>query len=196
MSVDTILIGTTIALALIAPVVYSVSMVRGVSKPARMTRFIVWLAAFISLISLWADGSTGAVWLAGIFAFRNFFLFLMSLKYGVGGTTTIDKWSLGLALIGLVGWQVVGDPLIALIFAIIADFIGFIPTFVKTYKEPGSEGPGFYYVETLAVTLNIVMIGAWTQDLLFPGYILLSNLIVLSLIFRVKIFGTTQNEPQ
>lgn len=183
---DTVLIVFSITLALIAPIVYSVSMVRGVSKPARMTRFIVWLAASISLISLWAEGSTGAIWLAGVFAVRNLFLLGMSFKYGVGGFTKLDLICLGTALVGLIGWQIAGDPLIALVFAIIADFIGFIPTFVKTYRDPTSEGPGFYYIETLAVTLNIILIGAWSQDLLFPGYILLSNLIVLSLIFRSK----------
>ena len=187
MSLDILLISSSIALALIAPIVYSVSMVHGVSKPARMTRFIVWLAASISFISLLVEGSTGAIWLAGVFAFRNLFLLGMSFKYGVGGFTRLDLACLAVALLGLVGWQIVGDPLIALVFAIIADFIGFIPTFVKTYKDPNSEGPGFYYIETLAVTLNLILIGAWSQDLLFPGYILLSNIIILWLIFRKRL---------
>lgn len=150
--------------------------------------FIVWLAASISLVSLWAEGSTGAIWLAGVFAFRNFFLLLMSFKYGVGGIGGIDRWCLLIAIAGLIGWQITGDPLVALIFAILADLVGFIPAFVKTYMDPESEGPWFYYIETLAVLLNIIVIGAWTQDLLFPGYILLSNIIMVGLIFRKRIF--------
>lgn len=185
MESSTILIGTSISLALIAPIVYAASMVQGRSKPARMTRFIVWLAAFISFISLWADGSQGAIWLAGVFAVRNFFLLLMSFKYGVGGWSRIDKICLVLAILGLIGWQVFGDPLIALIFAIVADFVGFIPAFVKTYKQPDSEGPMFYWIETAAVILNIIVIGMWTVDLLFPAYILLSNIVMLALIFRL-----------
>jgi hypothetical protein len=182
----------SIALALIAPVVYSVSMVQGVSKPARMTRFIVWLAATISFVSLWADGSQGAIWIAGVFAIRNAFLLIMSFRYGLGGWTSIDKVCLVLAIIGLVGWQVFGDPLIALIFAIFADFVGFIPAFIKTYRLPKSEGPWFYYIETIAVLLNIIFIGAWSVDLLFPGYILLSNVIMIGLIYKIPQFVFTK----
>lgn len=184
---ETTLIAATVSLALISPIVYAISMVKGRSKPARMTRFIVWLAATISFFSLWADGSTGAVWLAGVFAFRNSFLLVMSLRYGVGGKTKIDLWCLVIAIAGLVGWQISGDPLIALLFAIAADFIGFLPALIKTYFEPTSEGPWFYYLESTAVILNIVLISAWSLDLLFPVHILLSNLMMLALIFRTKI---------
>jgi len=164
-------------------------MVQGRSKPARMTRFIVWLAASISFFSLWVDGSTGAVWLAGVFAFRNTFLFLMSLKYGMGGVTRIDQYSLVIAIAGLVGWQVSGDPLIALLFAILADFVGFIPALVKTYKSPSSEGPWFYYLESTAVLLNIIVIGMWSIDLLFPVHILLTNILMIGLVFRKRLVG-------
>lgn len=187
MTLTATLIAASIALALISPAVYGMSMVQGRSKPARMTRFIVWLAASISFFSLWADGSTGAIWLAGVFALRNTFLFLMSLKYGMGGVTTIDKYSLVIAIAGLIGWQIAGDPLVALLFAIAADFVGFVPALVKTYKEPNTEGPWFYYLETTAVVLNIVVIGAWTIDLLFPVHILLTNLMMIALIFRSRL---------
>ncbi len=184
MTVTAALITLSVALALISPIVYAISMVQGCSKPARMTRFIVWLAATISFFSLWADGSTVAVWLAGVFAFRNTFLLLMSLKYGVGGVTTIDKYSFVIAIAGLIGWQLAGDPLVALLFAIAADFVGFVPALIKTYKEPSSEGPWFYYLESTAVLLNIIVIGAWSIDLLFPVHILLTNVLMLGLIFR------------
>ncbi|MFT7507635.1 MAG: hypothetical protein ACI92I_000798 [Acidimicrobiales bacterium] len=118
------------------------------------------LPAFISFVRLWAEGGTGAIWLAGVFDFRNFLLLLMSLQYGMGGIEVIDGWCLFIALTGLIGWQITGDPLIALVFAIIADLVGFIPAFVKTYKDPTSEGPWFYYIETMSVILNIIMIGA------------------------------------
>jgi hypothetical protein len=189
MDVTTLLIAASIILALVSPIVYGVSMVQGRSKPARMTRFIVWLAASISFFSLWADGSTGAVWLAGVFAFRNTFLLLMSLKYGMGGVATVDKYSLVIAITGLIGWQLSGDPLIALLFAILADFVGFVPALIKTYKEPDTEGPWFYYLETTAVLLNIVVIGAWSIDLLFPVHILLTNIFMLGLIFRGKVMS-------
>ena len=188
METDAILIFLIVALALISPVVYSISMFNGVSKPARMTRFIVWLAATISFASLWVGESAGAIWLAGVFAFRNTFLLLMSFKYGVGGMSKLDLWCLGIAAAGLLGWQISGNPLVALLFAITADFIGFIPALIKTYHKPDSEGPWFYYIETTAVLLNVILIGAWTLDLIFPIHILVTNIIMLALIFRVKLF--------
>lgn len=183
---DNYLIASSIAMALISPVVYGFSMVNGVSRPARMTRFIIWVAATISLFSLIADGSTGAVWLAGIFSIRSFFLFVMSLKYGLGGWGKIDKASLALSALGLLAWQIFDQPLMALSAAIAADLIGFIPAYVKTWKEPSSEGPWFYVIEAAAVVLNIILIGEWSIDLVFPVYILISGLIMLAIIFLNK----------
>lgn len=191
MDIETLLIASTVCLALISPIVYAVSMVQGVSKPARMTRFIVWLAAAIAFISLWAGGSTSAIWLAGVFAFRNTFLLVMSIKYGIGGTTKIDFWCLAIALSGLVGWQISGNPLVALLFAVAADFIGFVPALVKTYFDPSSEGPWFYYLESTAVILNIILIGAWSIDLIFPLHILTMNILMIGLIYRPKFMITS-----
>jgi len=109
----------------------------------------------------------------------------MSIKYGVGGWTTIDQWCLVIAGGGLFGWQLTGDPFVALLFAILADFVGFVPALVKTYHQPNTEGPWFYYLESTAVILNIIVIGAWSLDLLFPAHILLSNIMMLAIIFRV-----------
>ncbi len=66
-------------------------------------------------------------------------LFSLYRKVGIWHTTKFDYFFLGLGIIGLVLWQTLNIPVLALIFAILADFSFGIPTIIKTYKKPNSE---------------------------------------------------------
>lgn len=179
-----ILVIASTILALISPVIYAASMVRGESKPARMTRFIVWLASTISFFSLLFWNSEGALFLAGIFMIRNVFLLGMSTKYGVGWRDRVDQVCLVIAVGGLVCWRLFDEPLWALLASIVADIVWYFPAYLKTWKEPKSEWPMFYFIEIVAIVLNIIVIGAWSIDLLFPGYILVSGVAMLAVIYK------------
>ena len=68
--------------------------------------------------------------------------------------------------------------------AILADTIGYIPTFVKTYHEPKSEDPLFFGIELFAALFAVFAVWEWRVDILFPLYFVASCVVVLSLIYR------------
>ena len=95
---------------------------------------------------------------------------------------TIYRWwdaaCLVLCISALVLWALSGDALIALGFAITADAIAFIPTLVKSYREPFSEPPYLWFLFSLT---GLLAAGSATADfpsLAFPIYYFLANAVL------------------
>ncbi|MEI7818550.1 MAG: hypothetical protein WCI47_00335 [bacterium] len=181
------IIGTLI-LSLISPISYTRSMVSGKSKPHRVTRFIVWLASLAGILGvLQSDNLAGQIF-ALIFFLRATYLLGMSLKFGVGGSNTLDKICLGLGLLALLAYLTTQNGILTISLGILADLIGYIPTFVKTYHEPKSEDPLFFSLEGIASLFAIFAIWQFRADILFPIYFTLSSATVVILIYRKTIF--------
>ncbi len=106
----------------------------------------------------------------------------------MGGFSKVDITSLVIALIGIVLWQVTKNPVVALYFAILANFTGFVPTLIKTYKLPHTEIYMFFLMDTFAGLFSLMAVKAWTpEQISYPIYILLINLVEVLLVIRPRI---------
>ena len=56
----------------------------------------------------------------------------------------------GVALVGIVLWQLTDRPVLAIVFCIVADLFATLPTLRKAYADPGSEHAPSYLVSVLA----------------------------------------------
>lgn len=182
------IIGTLI-LSLISPISYTKSMLAHKSKPHRVTRLIVWLASIAGILGVLHDANFAGQVFAFIFFARATYLLIMSLIYGVGGATKLDKTCLVVGVLALVAYVVTGSGLLAVLLGILADLIGYIPTFVKTYHTPSSEDPTFFAIEGLASLFGVIAVGSLQVGILFPVYFVVSSLIVLLLIYRKKVLS-------
>jgi len=111
----------------------------------------------------------------------------MSLIYGVGGVSRLDIYCLVIAVLALVLYTVTGNGLLAISFGIVADLVGYIPTFVKTWHKPKSEDPTFFIIEGVASLLGVIAIWELRADILFPVYFVLSSMTVVILIYRKQL---------
>ena len=66
-------------------------------------------------------------------------VFILSLKFGMGGASKLDRICLLLAGILLVYWVGTKDSYISTVCAVIIDGIGAVPTLVKVYHHPQTE---------------------------------------------------------
>lgn len=107
--------------------------------------------------------------------------------YGIGGRTRLNGICLGLGITGLLAYTVTGNGLLAVTFGILADVVGYIPTFVKTFKDPTSEDPVFFALEGAASFLAVLAVGSAEIGIVFPIYFVLSSTIVLVLIYRDRL---------
>lgn len=166
---------------------YVIDIFRGNTKPHRMTRFIVFFILSLSCFSILAsDGNFGAKLYATYGFIHGGILFGASMWRGMGGTSRLDWICLAIASIGIIGWQVTGNPMVGVWFSIIADLAAYIPAFVKTYQLPETESHWLYSLGLLASGLTLI---AYPLDAvsIFQIYIIVSCIIMLVLIFRKQI---------
>jgi hypothetical protein len=183
-----ILVTVSSLLVICAFIVYMVAIWKGEARPHRTTRFVVLLIEALTTATLFAQGNTTAIWLAGVFTLSSIVIFILSLKNGMGGWAKADILCLVIALVGIILWKVTANPLTGLFFSILADFAGCVPTFIKTYKYPHTEVWTFYVIGFAAVVINMMAIEKWTVgEFAYPLYILLVDLAMIILILRKDI---------
>ncbi|MBD3362991.1 hypothetical protein GF362_04695 [Candidatus Dojkabacteria bacterium] len=172
-------------LALISPIIYSIEIIRGNARPHRTTRLVLLIITSLSTVSLLAQGNKTAVWLAFASMLQSTVIFLLSLKYGMGGKSGFDILCLLIAFLGIILWQVTRNPIFGLVFSVFADFIGMVPAILKTYRQPETEVWLFFALDTIAALLNLLVVSNYTfSEVLFPVYIFVINLVMVFLALR------------
>ena len=181
------LIITSSILALISPLTYVYAILKGQAKPHRTTRLVLLLITSLTTISLFPQQDRGAIYLAAVSTLQSVIIFILSLKYGMGGYAKSDLTCLGIALLGIILWQVTQNPILGLYSAILADFTGMIPALVKTFYKPETESWYFYGLDVGAALFSTLAINSETlSSYAYPLYILLINLIMVLLIVRPR----------
>jgi len=104
------------------------------------------------------------------------FVFLLSLRHGIGKISRVDSICLVLAILLLIYWLTLKETRISTVFAVIIDGIGAIPTLIKTYHHPETEtypqwtlaGIGGLFTMLAVPSLDWVL-------LIYPAYVFLMN---------------------
>src|SRR6185369_8405795 len=90
-----------------------------------------------------------------------------------------------IAGLGIVIWQITKDPVLALYASILADFTGFFPTLVKTYKQPLTESFWYFFLNLFVAGFNGLAIQGWTlQNASYPVYLTVMNAVMVLLVVR------------
>lgn len=179
-------------LAVVAVVPYIKDILHGSTRP-NIVSWALWV--LFLLTSILAQISAGASWslifIIGDFIGTSTILVLCLIGYGYSRYGWIEWVCLGLAIVAIISWQLTHQPLLAIIFAIIADLMASIPTVVKAYVDPWSEHPSQWIIICLASALGILsttIINA--PNLIFPAYLLFIN----GLIGLLSFFGRHSNQ--
>jgi len=178
----------SVIIGLMAPLVGIYSMLKKKFRPQRMTRFLLVSLNFLFVGTLFAQGDRNAIYLASAILLSNLVVFVLSIKYGIGGTTKLDIFILFMTIFSLFIWQSTRNPVLGLVMSIITDFIAVIPTLVKTWVIPETEEWRFYIVDSISGFFNILSISVFTiGKLAFPLYVFfISSTLGLIIILRKK----------
>lgn len=178
------------ALAFVSYIVYIHAIVKGKAKPHRTSRFVVLLITTLSTASLFAQGSIVAIWLSAIFMIGSCVVFLLSLRFGMGGREKTDIACLVIAVIGIIVWKQTANPVYALFASIGADFVGQIPMLIKTYRHPETEVWTFYFLDVLAALVSVLALTEVTvRESVFPMYIIFIDGLTIYFILRRRLIA-------
>lgn len=166
---------------------YMVDIVKGRARPARAARLMFFLLLIITLAQQHSLDSGYAMVITVAELVSSTMLLLLAFKYGVGGLSRTDIICYGLLLVSLGVWISTKNSLLALHISIFADTAAFWPTLEKTWRNPKSETPLFFWGGVVAPLFSIAAAGTLQYSMIvFPLYLSLVNLAELGLIYFAK----------
>jgi len=146
--------------------------------------FITAIGAFAML----AEGSTWAVALifantvmCSIIAFSA-----IATKAGVWSTGIKDYVFFGAGLLGILLWQTLDMPILALVCAILADLAFGIPTIVKTFKDPSTETPFPWAMSVVAEIFGLLALKELSfHEVAYPVYLFIFDITIFLIILKI-----------
>jgi len=182
------LFGGAGVLPFVSSLTYIVSILRGRARPQRMTRLLLVVITGLSFTALLVgQDRSGGFWLALTALIQAVVIWLLALKYGMGGRERLDWVCFGLCGLGVLLWLLFTQSLIGLLLSIAADCVAIVPSLRKTIKLPHTESLTFFAVDTVAGLLVLVA-GPYTwRTALYPLYIAAINGVYVFVLLRPRI---------
>ena len=148
----------------------------GKTKPERMTWFLWSVLLAIAFFAQISKGGTWSLITTGVDFLGVIIIFILSIKYGMGGMTKLDITALAGAMFGLLLWYITNEPLVALLITIFIDSLAGMLTIIKTYKEPYTETFRAYVICGTGGLLGALSVGEFNFSLIiFPLWICILN---------------------
>lgn len=172
---------------LVGALIYVYSVVRGNTRPNRVTWFILSFAPMLAFGAMMFQGVsfreslyTLMVGIAPLIIFISTF-FAKQPKWEI---TKFDLFCGALSIVGLLLWLMLGEGNIAITFAILADGLAFLPTLVKAFKYPETESPWAFMMGIVATSIALAIVTTYDyKHLAFPTYILIADILATLFIY-------------
>ena len=168
---------------------------RDVFKHKTKPHFFTWFVwSFIVGLAFFAQIKEGAgygAWVTGVTAVICMSIAILSFSYGEKNIRKIDWLYFLLALIGLWGWRVTNNPLVAVIMVIIADALAFAPTLHKGYHKPYEDTLSTWILNSLKFMIALVALESYTlTTYLYPASLIITNgAMAIILLVRRKVIS-------
>lgn len=170
---------------------YVRDVVRGTTRPHRGT-WLIWSSlALVALASQVADGAEWSIVMVAGQALATGVIFLFSIRRGEGGLSPVDLTLITIAALGVVGWLLLSEPVVATACVVVADTLGVAMMLPKTWRDPASETLATYVLASAAGFLSTFAVGAIELSLLlYPVYFFVANgMIAAVIVLRTRVVG-------
>ena len=177
------------AVATVAAIYYVYDIIRGDTRPHRVSWGVWALIAVLGAGSALEGGAGAGAYVSLVYVGLTVIVFLLSLapKYGKPGGEWYD-WPLGLAAVGtIVAWQVFGLPVtVAAAVAVAADSAAAWPTLRESYRQPHTESLPVWAADAVAAALGVAAVAEYNfASTAFPVYLMVAQgLIAVTLLVR------------
>ncbi len=113
--------------------------VRRSTRPHRGTWLIWGVLAIAVCMSQRADGASWSLVMAGTQVVLNAVVILLAIRLGTGALSPADAVLITLAGVGVAGWLIADEPIVATACVVAADLIATGMMLPKTWRDPDSE---------------------------------------------------------
>jgi len=173
----------TVAMALVGYIPYLRDTFKGKTKPHVISWFLWTLVSFIAFGLQWSKGAGAGSYSNFAMGIICFVLFIQSFKNGTKNIKLADLISFILAIIAIILWLVVNQPVWSIILVVIIDILSFAPTFIKSWEKPWEETLFTWLLSIVrqgCIILSLQTINFVT--ILFPLYAVIANILFCTLL--------------
>jgi hypothetical protein len=168
-------------ISLIAYLIYFRSILKGKSKPNRVTWWIWTFMGAALALSYYFSGARDTMWSPIVEFIGPFLTALLAIKYGEGGAA--DKTDI-ICFVGgvfsIVLWILFNNPVIALVMLLVVDSFAIIPTMKKSYLRPEGESLLAWCGTGLGDMINLLSVERFAFALIIlPAWMLFDDIIVV-----------------
>lgn len=179
-----------LAINLFGQILYMRSVVNGHTKP-NLVSWGIWMFApflgFFFQIQAGAGLSTLPIFMAGFGPLAVVTTALLT-KNGYWKIKSFDILCGAISLIALLLYVLTHNLDISIIFAILSDFLAFIPTYVKSWHHPESESSAGYSYCIISNIIGLLIIKDWSFAIYsFGAYFVLANIVEMIILYRKQI---------
>jgi len=182
------------ALNIFGQLLYMRSILKGHAKPNLVSWGIWMLAPFLGFffqIQAGAGLSSLPIFMAG-FGPLCVVSVAMITKNGIWKINSFDIFCGAISLAALALYVFTHNLEVSILFAILSDFLAFIPTFVKSWKYPESESSSGYSWSIISNMIGLLIIKDWSFAIYSFGiYFVFANIVEMLILYRKKIFKTS-----
>lgn len=176
---------SALVVSLAANVPYIVEIVKGKVRPERISWLLWTILGGVYFFSTIVDEGATLFTLGEVIA--PVIIFVLSIKYGVGGKSRFDLVSLTIAMVALVLLFILEGALISLLLALFIDAIGILLTVRKLRLDPTSESRTFWAMAGVAGVLALLSLQTYSLvAVLFPLYVVIISMIIVLEIHKGK----------
>jgi len=160
---------------------YLFDTIRGRARPNRVTWFLWGTFPMIIFVAQRAQGVEGLSWASFAAGFTPFLILLASFlnKQAYWKTEARDYALMAAAIAGIILWALTDDPNLAILFALLADFLAGVPTFLKAYRYPETESWVAYAISTVGFGIAVLAIPSVSfENVAFVVYLFAMNALL------------------
>ena len=164
---------------------YISSILKGSTRPHRMTWLIWTVLGFVIAFSYHSIGARDTFWAAASYALGPLIVCVLSLRYGEGGWTRFDLLCLAAAASSIIAWKMTGSPRVGLAMSVLADACGALPTLKKSYYRPEHENRTAWTIGFLGAFVNLFAISNWAnlQISTYPIYMFVNTGLIAAAVW-------------
>lgn len=168
---------------------YLLQTIQGKVQPNRVTWLLWGLGPLIAFAAQYQQGVGVQSLLTLVLAVDPLLVFFGTFvnKKAYWKLNKIDFLFGGLAIVGLVLWQITGVGNIAILFSILADAFAAIPTIIKSFHHPESENAFAYYTAAIGAGITLLTINEWNFATYAFSVYILGVCSILSFLILTKI---------
>lgn len=174
-----------LAITLVSQVLYLRSILKRKTIPSQTSRIIWTTLSMVTTIGLYrAHALNGQM---AMFAASSLIMFLVSFRYGVFNWGKLEGITMLGAAVSIALLVLSDEPMQSTEFALLTIFIGTIPTYAKTWKNPSSEAAFPWVIVFVACALQVAITPWEFNKMLQPLTYFVIQFVMLLFIFRLRL---------